>query len=154
MLSSQLPTAAVLLGLCATTSPQLLSIVLQNIRQQTIYINYSPFMSNFDQKANYCGLNRKFLCKRPISHVAFAFAISKIMPLALVCSRAPRQSRGLCLRNRFSCLKNENIMKGLLLQLEGIHLYTYMPIYLFTYRGRNQECCFIFFISVLFVYTG
>ena len=28
-------------------------------------------------------------------------------------------------------------MEGLLLQPEGIHLYTYT----YTYRGRNQECC-------------
>ena len=37
----------------------------------------------------------------------------------------------------FLCLKNENIMEGLFLQPEGIHLH----IYLYTYRGRNQECC-------------
>ena len=41
-------------------------------------------------------------------------------------------------RFRFLCLKNENIMEGLLLQPEGIHLYTYIPTYLPIVEGiRN-----------------
>ena len=41
-------------------------------------------------------------------------------------------------RLSFLCLKNENIMEGLLLQPEGIHLYTYIPTYLPIVEGiRN-----------------
>ena len=41
-------------------------------------------------------------------------------------------------KDQFLCLKNENIMERLLLQPEGIHLYTYLPTYLPIVEGiRN-----------------